>query len=145
MWNLPRPGIEPMSPALAGRFFFTVPPGKPPLLEIITAIESMGKNLRMDTSDLNNTELSCEVKVKVAQLCLILCDPMDYIVHGILQTRILEWVSFPFSRGSSQPRNRTVLMCYLSNTTSNTFLSIAHSILSKVKQMLGHKTNPNKF
>ena len=28
MWNLPRPGIEPMSPALAGGFLFTVPPGK---------------------------------------------------------------------------------------------------------------------
>ena len=33
--------------------------------------------------------------------------PMDYPVHGILQARILEWVAFPFSRGSSQPRNRT--------------------------------------
>ena len=32
---------------------------------------------------------------------------MDYIVHGILQARILEWVAFSFSRGSSQPRNRT--------------------------------------
>ena len=32
----------------------------------------------------------CEVKVKVAQLCLTLCDPMDYTVHGILQARILE-------------------------------------------------------
>ena len=31
-----------------------------------------------------------EVKVKVAQLCLTLCDPMDYTVHGILQARILE-------------------------------------------------------
>ena len=40
------------------------------------------------------------VKVKVAQLCLTLCDRMDYIVHGILQARILEWVAFPFSRGS---------------------------------------------
>ena len=29
---------------------------------------------------------------------------MDYTVHGILQARILEWVVFPFSRGSSQPR-----------------------------------------
>ena len=29
---------------------------------------------------------------------------MDYSVHGILQARILEWVAFPFSRGSSQPR-----------------------------------------
>ena len=31
---------------------------------------------------------------------------MDYRVHGILQARILEWVAFPFSRGSSQPRDR---------------------------------------
>ena len=30
--------------------------------------------------------------------------PLDYTVHGILQTRILEWVAFPFSRGSSQPQ-----------------------------------------
>ena len=32
---------------------------------------------------------------------------MDYTVHGILQDRILEWVAFPFSRGSSQPRDQT--------------------------------------
>ena len=38
-------------------------------------------------------------KVRVAQSCLTLCDPMDYTVHGILQARILEWVAFPFSRG----------------------------------------------
>ena len=37
--------------------------------------------------------------LKVAQLGLTLCHPMDYIVHGILQDRILEWVLFPFSRG----------------------------------------------
>ena len=36
-----------------------------------------------------------------------LCDPMDYTVHGILQARVLEWVAFPFSRGSFQTRNRT--------------------------------------
>ena len=29
------------------------------------------------------------------------------VVHGILQARILEWVAFPFSRGSSQPRDWT--------------------------------------
>ena len=45
-------------------------------------------------------------EVKVAQSCLTLCDPMDYIVHGILQARILEWVTFPFSRKSSQPRDQ---------------------------------------
>ena len=47
------------------------------------------------------------IKVKVAQSCLTLCDPMDYKVHGILQARILEWVAFPFPRGFSQPRDRT--------------------------------------
>ena len=34
-------------------------------------------------------------------------NPMDYAVHGILQARILEWVAFPFSRGSSQLRDRS--------------------------------------
>ena len=48
-----------------------------------------------------------QMKVKVTQSCLTLCDPMDYSVHGILQARILEWVAFPFSRGSSQPRGQT--------------------------------------
>ena len=46
-------------------------------------------------------------KVKVDHWCLTLCDPFDYTVHGILQTRILEWVAFPFSRGSSQHRDQT--------------------------------------
>ena len=36
-----------------------------------------------------------KVRVKVAQACPTLCDPMDYKVHGILQARILEWVAFP--------------------------------------------------
>ena len=40
-----------------------------------------------------------KVKVKVAQSCPTLCDPMDCTVHGILQARILEWVAVPFSRG----------------------------------------------
>ena len=44
----------------------------------------------------------------IAQLCLILCDPMDWSppgssVHGILQARILGWVATPFSRGSPNP------------------------------------------
>ena len=89
------------------------------------------------------------MKVKVTQLCLTLCNPMDYTVHGILQARILdgvafpfflfpnqglnpgllhcrqilyqlshkespktlEWVTYPFFRGSSQPRNRTRVSC----------------------------------
>ena len=57
---------------------------------------------------LNKVYSALKVKVKVAQSCLTLCDPMDYTVHGILQARILEWVAFPFCRGSSQPRSPTL-------------------------------------
>ena len=39
---------------------------------------------------------------------------MNYTVHGILQARILEWVAFPFSRGSSQPRHWTQVSCIAS-------------------------------
>ena len=44
-------------------------------------------------------------KVKVTQSCPTLCNPMDYTALGILQARRLDWVAFPFSRGSSQPRD----------------------------------------
>ena len=37
--------------------------------------------------------------------------PMDFIVPGILQARILEWVAFSFFRGSSQHRDRTQVSC----------------------------------
>ena len=78
---LPDPGIKPRSPTSACRFFTTVPP-----------------------------------ESEVAQSCLTLCDPMDCSlpissVHGIFQARILEWVAISFSRGSSQPRDRTWVSC----------------------------------
>ena len=53
----------------------------------------------------------CESEVKVAQSCPTLCNSMDSIVHGILWVRILEWVAFPFSRGSSQLRDQTQVSC----------------------------------
>ena len=52
-------------------------------------------------------KLICRVKVKVAQSCPTVCNSIEYKAHGILQAGILEWVAFPFSRGSSQPRDRT--------------------------------------
>ena len=48
-----------------------------------------------------------KAKAKVALSCLTLWDFMDYTDLGILQARILEWVAFPFSRESCQPRNWT--------------------------------------
>ena len=56
------------------------------------------------------------LKVLVAQSCPILCDPVNCSlpgssVYGILLARTLEWVAISFSRGSSQPRNRTHVSC----------------------------------
>ena len=53
-----------------------------------------------------------KVKMLVAQSCVILCHPMNCSlpgssVHAILQARILEWVAIPFSRWSSEFRDRT--------------------------------------
>ena len=53
------------------------------------------------------SEINRLLKVKVTQSCPTLCDLMDYTVDGILQAGILEWLAFPFSRGSSQPRDQT--------------------------------------
>ena len=52
------------------------------------------------------------MKVLFTQLCLTLCNSLDYSptgssVHGILQARVLEWVAMPSSRGYSQPRDQT--------------------------------------
>ena len=51
-----------------------------------------------------------------AQFCPTLCDPRDCSppcpsIHGILQTRILEWVAISFSRGYSQPKDRMSISC----------------------------------
>ena len=56
---------------------------------------------------LHTSQNQVKVKVKVAQSCLTLCNPVDCIVPGTLQARILEWVAFPFSRASFQPRDGT--------------------------------------
>ena len=60
--------------------------------------------------------------MKVAASRPTLCDPTDWI----LQARILEWVAFPFSRGSSQPRDRTQ----------------ASRIVGRFFYQLSHKGNP---
>ena len=65
-------------------------------------------------SPCNSLELCIQMgesESEVAQSYRTLCDPMNYTVHGILQARILKWVAFPFSRGPSQPRDRTQVSC----------------------------------
>ena len=84
-------------------------PGNIPFSLILFRENSVYTYLKNETKPKNN--LACclkthvsffffyvyEVKVKVAQSCLTLCNPVDYTVHGILQARILEWAAFPSS------------------------------------------------
>ena len=44
-------------------------------------------------------KMKVKVKVKATQSCPTRCDSLDFTVHGILQVRILEWATFPFSQG----------------------------------------------
>ena len=45
MWDLPGPGLEPVSPALAGGFLTTVPPGKSPCFHFLTAVNDAARNI----------------------------------------------------------------------------------------------------
>ena len=74
----------------------------------------------MPVSVVMNADLCSQIcvckHVLVAQSCPTLCDPMDCStpgssVHEIFQARILEWVAISFSRGSSQPKDRTQVSC----------------------------------
>ena len=72
------------------------------------------------------TKLTCErvsemwsESLSLTQSCLTLynsmdCSPAGSSVHRIFQARVLEWVAIPFSRGSSQPRDRTQVSCIVS-------------------------------
>ena len=94
-----------------------------------------------------------KVKLKVAQLCPTLCDPMINTVYGILQARILEWLAFPFSRGSSQTRDRTQVShiagrFFTSSATREAFLRqylkiiTNYTLLSHVSLGEGQLTGP---
>ena len=59
---------------------------------------------------ISGLEFPLVVCAMLLQLCPTLCDPMDCnppgsSANGILQARILEWVTMPSSKGSSQPRD----------------------------------------
>ena len=76
---------------------------------------------------LYHTRWWSKVNILAAQLYLTLCDPMNCSppgssVHGILQARILEWLSIPFSKGSSWPRDQTQVSCIAGDW--NTFLNV---------------------
>ena len=68
MWDLPRPGLEPVSPALAGRFSTTAPPGKPQdyiLLNERKYVQGLSQLLNLinrQQFSVNTTQSICKVK-----------------------------------------------------------------------------------
>ena len=84
--------------------------------------------------------------MNVAQSCLSLCDTMDYIFQGILQARILEWVAFLFSKGSSQPRDQTQVSCIAGRFfTSWATREALHSKWVKFKLALEDKSDFDRW
>ena len=86
-------------------------------------------------------------EVKVSQSCPTLWDPMDCIVHGILQARIVEWVACPSFRGSSQPRDRIQVSCTAGRlfiswaTTEARDCRVRHDLVTEQ----GHSPNYTEF
>ena len=78
----------------------------------LLAAENRGPCLFLEDVRCFYTSKSGVVK-KESESCSVVSHALqlDYSVHGILQARMLEWVAFPFSRGSSQPRDRTQASC----------------------------------
>ena len=84
------------------------------------------------------------VTLKVAPPCPTLVDGVDYPVRGILQARVLEWVAFPLSRGSSQPRDQTQVShiagrfftSWATITTGKTIALTRQTFVSKVISLL---------
>ena len=87
------------------------------------------RNLEQAVSTLVNStaqwnqgsRLGCVPVYLVTQSCLTLCNPIHcslpgFSVHGLLQARVLEWVAFSSSRGSSWPRDQTQVSCRFFNT-----------------------------
>ena len=87
----------------------------------------------------NNNCKNNKNKVKGAQLWPTLCDSMNDAVQGILQVRILEWVDYPFSSGSSLPRNRTGVSCiagrFFTNWTIRGSPSVQFSSLQSLSRV----------
>ena len=82
-----------------------------PLSPALPSFTLILTNSHISTGKYNRGVMVAEFsEVKVPQSCPTLCAPMD-IAHGILQARILEWVAFPFSRGSFQPKDQTQISC----------------------------------
>ena len=71
------------------------------------------------------------------------CSPSGSSLHGIFQTRILEWVAISYSRGSSQPRDQTHVSCI--SCIGRHSLPLCHLDTFKVDVSLSYPWIPDSF
>ena len=88
-----------------------------------------------------------KVNVLVTQSCLTLYDPMDWnslgsSAHGLLQARIPEWVTIPFSMGSSLPRDWTQVSCIV-HRFFTIWVTRRGRLLKDSQILLNHKKEQN--
>ena len=87
-------------------------------------IQGQGRMMKINNKLTTSTTIQSSVLCLVVQLGLTLCDPMDHSlpgssVHGILQTRILEWVAMPSSREDKYvtPNSSTISRLHLAGVS----------------------------
>ena len=133
--DLPDLGTEPGFPSLWANSLSSEPPRKPEKYShtshttaaFILASGHLGLEMKILYHCTLYSESERKVKVKIAQSCLTVCNPMDCIVHGVLQARRLEWVAYPFCSRSSPPRDWTGVSCIAGGFFTNWAVREAHS------------------
>ena len=138
MWDLPRPGIKRMSPALAGGFLTTGPPGKPfsrtcnsfllflfnynaiGSIQILTVLSSQIVPLYQYVISLFILLSAC---CSVAQLCLTLCSPMD-AAHQSCQSITISQSLLKLMPTESVMPSKHLILCHPLLLLSSVFPSI---------------------
>ena len=118
--DLPNPEIEPRFPTFQADSLPSEPPRKPKNTGVgsLSLLQGIFLTQKSNQGFLYYRQILYHLSYQgspifinqfrlVTQSRLTLCDPMDYTVYEILQASVLEWVAVPFSRRSSQPRDRT--------------------------------------
>ena len=111
---LPNPGIKPGSPALQADSLPAEPQGKPK----DTGVGSLSLLQRIFPTQGSNPGLPHYRQI----LCCL---------SHLGSPRILEWVAYPFSRGSSRPRNRTSVSCMARGSFTCWATREAHAVVQK--------------
>ena len=124
MWNLPRPGIEPVSPALTGGFLSTLPPGKSInnylRLSVVQEFRcSLPGCLRLRVSS------SCSQAVDWGCSCLKACMGLEHLLPGKLTVVMVDLLSLSLvvSCNSSSPHVPLHRSIWVSSWRSNWLIS----------------------